>query len=280
MAQLEQADINSLDHAAAADQLVNRPVGLPGSQSYASAIRRSFPFVVLDFECKEMPDETLSDTTMADFIFDEIGFKKSELTGMRGLSKGNRVAKVLTREPIVVSKRFQDQYEFHRAYRNKNWKCSIRGGRPNSTLRFIGVPKTISNAQLVNSVQTFDTITSEVEMDAFGGRNDPRLRGLTNGHRKVQITPTSEIPDFVSVGERRIRILHKDQVQRCYSCKLEGHIRVNCSKSNETEDLLEPENGDDSNMKSDYQTMQAEESESSMGLEQNICDPTRNQDDE
>lgn len=67
-----------------------------------------------------------------------------------------------------------------------------------------------------------------MEREVFGRNRDPRLSGLTNGHRRVLVNPRGPIPDFISIGAKKIRIYHKDQILKCFLCRKEGHLKAVC----------------------------------------------------
>lgn len=61
---------------------------------------------------------------MADFIFEKIGCKKYEKINARPL-EGEKVAMILTKVEISVSKRCCDLYEFRKTYKDLVWHYNI-----------------------------------------------------------------------------------------------------------------------------------------------------------
>lgn len=51
----------------------------------------------------------------------------------------------------------------------------------------------------------------------------------------MMIIPKKEIPDFLVVNLKRFRVLHRDQLRRCFQCRQEGHIKAVCPSKRTTE---------------------------------------------
>lgn len=249
--------------------------------TYATALKKNYPCVVLDFVCASYPEEVLTDKIMADFVFDELRMQKSEMTGMRARSKGNRVVKVLTKESVSVEERFGENFHFARQYSGKTWHCKIRGGnKVASPLRLLCVPEDIGNEELINEVAKFSEVRSGIISEVFAERNDPRLRGLSNGHRRAYIIPKADIPDFISVGTKKIKIIHRDQVRTCYKCKNAGHIKVDCPNEVRTNvEMVQNENiavNDEKKSQNQMETVQNE----MIRQETSVCPEIEINDDE
>lgn len=101
-------------------------------KTYASTLakvaHKEFPFLVMDFECLEHPDDALTPDPLAIFLLDRIGLKKAELTELLGLAAGMRTLRVKTSTSVIVSERFGHNVEFNHTYNGRRWKCVIRGG--------------------------------------------------------------------------------------------------------------------------------------------------------
>lgn len=182
----------------------------------------------LDIKCPENPNASVTDKVIADFIFIELGIKKSEITGIVGGGIGHRAVKVETVKPIDVEKRFGDNLSYKRDVGERTWICSIRNGRNASPIRFFNVPRWITNEELIGAIHPFAKTISGMENEVFGKFHDPRLAGLNNGHRRALIINTSTVPDFIVIGEKKIRIYHRNQIPKCFACRREGHIKINC----------------------------------------------------
>lgn len=206
----------------------NRRVTSTSIPSYAKALKKSYPNITLDFECLGSDEGGLSQSILADFLFEELLLQKSEIKGLVMFTKGNKTVKIETKETVDVSERFGNKHEFRRDYGNKSWRCVVRGAMKSSVLRILGVPCEISNEDLLKEIVPFAKVTSGMNMERFGDRDDPRLSGWTNGNRRVMILKEKEIPDFLTVDSKRFRILHRDQIRRCFLCREEGHIKADC----------------------------------------------------
>jgi Zinc knuckle. len=137
--------------------------------------------------------------------------------------------KVQTTDEIIVKDRFGENTEFERRYGSIVWKCSIRGGKNHSFLRLLNVPEDLCNEAIKAAIRAFARPLSNIEEEVFGSYSDPRLIGIINGNRKVLIEPLSTIPEFIEIASRRIRVIHKDQIKRCFRCKEEGHFKYDCT---------------------------------------------------
>ncbi|TRY75013.1 hypothetical protein TCAL_12118 [Tigriopus californicus] len=62
--------------------------------SYAKVLKKTYPNMVLDFECSANEDEILSQTILAEFLFEELKVQKTEIKGLVMFSKGNRTVGV------------------------------------------------------------------------------------------------------------------------------------------------------------------------------------------
>lgn len=191
--------------------------------------------LVLDFKCKENPDALVTDKVIADFIFDELKLQRSEITGLVQLGGGNgqRSVRVETVHPFDVNERFGDNLHYQRMVIERKWLCSIRKANSASYLRFFNVPGWITNEELLSVITSFAKPLATMEKECFGKFQDPRLSGLTNGHRRVLVTCLGIVPDFISLGLKKIRIYHRDQVPKCFTCHQAGHMKANCPTNQE-----------------------------------------------
>lgn len=45
---------------------------------------------------------------------------------------------------------------------------------------------------------------------------------------RALILPRAPIPEFIVVGLRKVCIAHRDQIQKCFMCRKEGHLKKEC----------------------------------------------------
>lgn len=83
--------------------------------------------------------------------------------------------------------------------------------------------------------------------EIFGEKDDPRLSGIANGNKTILIELSTVVPEFLVVGTRRIRLLHKSQPRRCFKCQEVGHFQGDCPKNLHTNGQCpEDQNGTES----------------------------------
>lgn len=218
------------------------------SYSYAGVTKRSFPSLVLDFS-SEASNAILTTTIIADFLFEDLKLKKQEVTKVSkvpsppiGQNFSRRTVRIRTEEEIIVKDRFGDSFEFQRSYGNIQWRCQIRGGRKNSNLRLLNVPDDMDEERMVGAIKSFAKPLSEVKDEVFGQFHDPRLNGIPNGNKLILIEVEGIVPEYIEIGSRKIRVLHRSQPRRCYACNQAGHFQVDCPKKmNETDQMLNAE---------------------------------------
>lgn len=184
--------------------------------------------IYLDLDCPERPDAPITDTVVADFIFDELRLKSDEFVGIVRAGSGQRSVKIETVRHINVAERFGEDPSFVRVIGGSKWSCILRGGERSSPMRFFNVPRWVTNQDLITTITPFAKALGPIEKELFGKLNDPRLKGHTTGHRRVQVVSRGPIPDFISIGSRKFRIYHRDQAVRCFVCRKEGHMKAEC----------------------------------------------------
>lgn len=158
------------------DELGVKTVTSCFDKSYANALKKSYPNVVLDFECLNHEEQVLSQTMLANFLFQDLVLQKEKIKALVIIGKG-KIVKVVTKESIDVSARFSNRYEIIRSYEEKKWKCVVRGACKSSVLRILGVPCEITDEDLIGQVACFAEVSSKVGRDRFGEKDDPRLIG-------------------------------------------------------------------------------------------------------
>lgn len=226
---------------ATVSSLTNRPM------SYANVARR-FPVLVLDMGC-ENDGERIGLEVIGPFVFDALGLKTEEITRIKGVGSSNKPIVIVTKQEIIISKRFGDKVEFERTIQGKKWNCKIRGGRKRTPLRFMQVPCEVSKQELLNSIESFAIPTSNVEEEVFVGSYDARFKGIGSGNYRVAVDVMGEIPEFVEIGSWRVRINHPAQIRRCFYCGEAGHLKIECRKGLDGTNTAENE-GDNSGLES------------------------------
>lgn len=204
------------------------------SSSYAGVAKRNFPSLVLDFTSNGS-NVNLTTTIIADFLFDELKLIKDEVTKVSkvpsppsNLNGFKKTVRVRTADEIIVRNRFGESCEFQRSYGNIIWTCQIRGGRKNSNLRLLNVPDDINEDRMIETITTFAKPLSTVRDEVFGHLHDQRLAGIPNGNKLILIEVVERVPDFIEVGTRKIRVLHRSQPSRCFACQETGHLQAEC----------------------------------------------------
>lgn len=207
----------------------------------ANVARKAYPFVYVDFTSNR-EGSILSWSELADFVFDELEISKNEITEIRTIrGKASTIVRLRSREEIRVKERFANKFEFQRSYGDKIWNCVIRGAQLFAPLRYLNVPDTVSLTDLEQATSTFALLKSTISEETFEDRHDPRLSGLPNGNKRALIQPIDTIPNFLEVGPWKIRITHREQTRRCYTCQKDGHYRSECPLEKRNVQETEPE---------------------------------------
>lgn len=202
------------------------------STSYASVAQRRFPGLVLDFAW-EKDHEQLSPTKLAAFLREDLKLHKGEISRIRKMGGSLRACtiKVETVKDIIISERFGSNVAFQRQFDETTWKCTIRGGDKKSKLRFLNVPEGVNNSLLVDSLRSFAKPVSDITEERFSSNHDSWLAGIPNGNMQVMVITKDVVPDFVHVGPKRIRIVHKNQTKKCFLCGSGDHLRNDCPRN-------------------------------------------------
>lgn len=206
---------------------------LDSPRTYASVAQRRFPGLVLDFVCVGA-EGYLTTEKLTEFLRDDLKLSRNEILKIRkmGGTKTSCTIKIQTIQDIVVSERFGTNREYKRDYPGISWTCTIRGGRNKAKLRFLNVPEEVESQQLVESISSFAKPLSDLSEEVFGNGQDAWLSGIPNGNMQILVEAIEPVPDFVCVGRRKIRIIHKDQIKRCFLCGSDSHLRDDCVSTN------------------------------------------------
>lgn len=208
----------------------------PSETSYAFVAQRRFPGLVLDFTW-EADHEHLSTEKLATFLREDLRLSRDEISRIRKVGGSSRACtvKIETVKDIIVRDRFRSNVEFVRQFKETTWKCTIRGGDKKSKLRFLNVPEGVSDSQLIESLKPFAQPVSGITEERFGMNHDSWLAGIPNGNMQVMVVAKELVPDFVLLGQKKIRVVHRNQAKKCFLCGSEEHLRRNCTGGNSSE---------------------------------------------
>ena len=220
------------------------------------AMRNNFTVDILKLNGEDFKG-TIKHTDAIKLIFVRaLGFTPQEFAGAIPGYRGNPTVLFKTKEVFNIDQRFAQLQNFSFIKRvqeedgmvTHTYDCSIRGVRAEGSTRseqYTWIKVEGADYQLEPSairmwLMEYGTLMSELtedKMDMELSSDEEELyQGveLTTGNYSVKMRLEREIPQFLPIDGKRIRIYHRGIKKLCSKCFYHGHIRKDCK--NEEED--------------------------------------------